>query len=174
MFTRIMTALDCAFRYEQANNPSTNRTPTTIDVGDMANYANGFIPDLAIYQDNWPNYNFGVRPFNRCTGDTKPNWKWSWDMRHGDELQVREFRQVLNQLRKYMNDNGRCRYGFILTDRELVAVKRNNNSGHTYVSDPIPWSRQGNRNNPVLTPLLGLWYLGMLAANDNGPDAWIF
>lgn len=39
---------------------------------------------------------------------------------------------------------------------------------------PIPWSRQGNRDDPVLTPFLALWYLGMLAANDNGQNAWIF
>lgn len=80
------------------------------------------IPDLAIYQDNWPNYQFGARPFNRCIGDAKPSWKWSWGMQHGDQLQVREFKQVLSQLHKYMNDNGRRRYGFILTDRELVAL----------------------------------------------------
>lgn len=63
---RIVAALHCAFQYEQANHPSANRTPTTMDVGDMAHYSNGYIPDLAIYQDNWPNYQFGARPFNRC------------------------------------------------------------------------------------------------------------
>ena len=174
MFPRIITALDCAFRYEQANNPSTNRTPMTMDVGDMAHYADGFIPALAIYQDGWPDYHLETRPFNRVPGDVRPSWEWSWDMQNGNESQQREFRQALSQVRKYMTDNGRCRYGFILTDQELVATKRNDNSGHTYVSDPIPWSRQGNPKDPVVTPLLALWYLGMLAANDNGLAAWSF
>ena len=33
-------------------------SPVTVDVGDMAYYVDGYIPDLAIYQGSW-NYGSG-------------------------------------------------------------------------------------------------------------------
>lgn len=54
----------------------------------------------------------------------------------------------------------RTKYGFIITDTELVPVKRMSDDGHIVLGDAIPWTRQGDDQ---LTVLLGLWYLGMLA-----------
>ena len=66
----------------------------------------------------------------------------------------------------------RTRYGFILTDDELVAVKRLDNDGNLELSQSIQWDSNGTATQPQLTVLLALWYLGMLAAHDQGPDQW--
>lgn len=64
------------------------------------------------------------------------------------------------------------RYGYVLTDRELVVIRKRNEQGDLEVSTPIPWATQGTAANPRLTVLLALWHLGMLAAHDQGPDRW--
>jgi hypothetical protein len=59
-----------------------------------------------------------------------------------------------------------ARYGFVLTDTELVLIKRLDADGNLLVARDIPCEvREPGR----LTILLGLWYLGMLAAAD---DDW--
>ena len=167
---RVTEALECAFDWQRQNNQIQNRTPVTVDVGDMAHYFDGFIPDLAIYQDPW-NYGSGQKPANRAPGDVKPSWNWRYGMLDGDATDQREFRQAISQVRRYMNDN-RSRYGFIITNQECVAFRRDNNSCQFFVSLPVPWGAQGDQNNPRLTPLLAMWYLAMLAANDAGDRRW--
>lgn len=56
-----------------------------------------------------------------------------------------------------------ARYGYILTNTELVAVKRLEGGGRLAVSTPMPWRGGGVGE---LSVLLALWYLGMLAAED--------
>ena len=73
--------------------------------------------------------------------------------------------QVLSQVNYYMGQH-HTRYGFILTDTELVPVKRLDGNGNLLVAQAIPWEAQGPGR---LTILLGLWYLGMLGAAD---DDW--
>lgn len=53
-----------------------------------------------------------------------------------------------------------ARHGFILTNTELVAVKRLNTSGRLAVSVSIPWTAGGHGQPTVV---MGVWYLGMLA-----------
>jgi len=65
-----------------------------------------------------------------------------------------------------------ARYGYILTDRELVAIRRRDRDGNLDLSLRIPWSRQGTAQQPQLTVLLALWYLGMLAATNGGLTGW--
>lgn len=92
-------------------------------------------------------------------------------MAAGTNNERREYRQVFSQLNWYLKQH-RARYGFILTDEELVAVKRLDNNGNLLLSQSIYWHVGGTANNPQLTVLLALWYLGMLAAQDQGPNQW--
>lgn len=78
-----------------------------------------------------------------------------------------EFKQVLSQVNFYMKQH-HARYSFILTDRELVAIRRLDRNGNLELSASIPCTTKGTASQPRLTVLLGLWYLGMLAANDQG------
>lgn len=167
---RVAEALRSAFAWQLQHHQTQNRTPVTVDVGEMAHYVDGHIPDLAIYHGSW-NYASGQKPANRAPGDVKPSWKWRHGMVNGNQNQQREFRQVISQVRRHMRDNG-SQYGFVITNEEFVALRRDDNSGRFFVSLPVLWGTQGNRENPRLTPLLAMWYLAMLAANDNGQHRW--
>lgn len=74
---------------------------------------------------------------------------------------MQQYRQVLSQVNFYMNQHG-SRYGFILTDQELLAFRKLNNDGNLEIAASVPWSTQGTEDQPLLTILLALWYLGML------------
>lgn len=103
---------------------------------------------------------------NRAPGDLKVSWKWRSSMRFSQSLaDQREYKQVLAQVNFYM-DQHRARYSFLLTNVELVAVKRLNSDGSLAVATPILWTSGGVGQ---LSVLLGLWYIGMLAAED---DHW--
>lgn len=78
---------------------------------------------------------------------------------------VSEFKKVLSQINDYMKQH-KARYSFILTNRELVPIPRLDDNGNLQLADSIPWNRPTSNNPPKLTVLLGLWYLGMLAADD--------
>lgn len=66
----------------------------------------------------------------------------------------------------FYGDQHNARYGFILTNTELVPLKRLDQNGSLAVATSIPWTQSGSVGR--LSVLLGLWYLGMLAAeNDN-------
>lgn len=77
-------------------------------------------------------------------------------------IEQREYKQVLAQVNFYMRQHN-ARYGYILTNTELVAVKRLEGNGHLAVSTAVSWTRGGVGQISVL---LALWYLGMLAAED--------
>lgn len=70
-------------------------------------------------------------------------WKWRSAIRYsGNRDDVREYKQVLLQLQFYMRQN-RARYGYIVTNTELVVVKQMCTCGHLAVSNPIPWGVSG-------------------------------
>jgi hypothetical protein len=82
-----------------------------------------------------------------------------------DVTDIREYKQALAQVNFY-GDQHNARYGFILTNTELVPLKRLDQNGRLAVATSIPWTQGGSAGR--LSVLLGLWYLGMLAAeNDN-------
>ncbi|OJD10486.1 hypothetical protein AJ78_08524 [Emergomyces pasteurianus Ep9510] len=56
------------------------------------------------------------------------------------------------------------RHGFLLTNRELVVFRRVDDSGNLELVPPIPFTSGGTAEQPQMTVLLALWYLGMLAA----------
>ncbi|KKZ64679.1 hypothetical protein EMCG_01367 [[Emmonsia] crescens] len=129
----------------------------------MAVTPGNFTPDTSYYLPELPG---GTGP-NRAPGDVKPSWKWSNALRHGTPYQKQEFKQVLSQANHYMEQH-QARYGFVLTNDELIAIRRQN----VELSLPIPWATRGTVQQPRLTVLLGLWYIGMLAAQDQGPESW--
>lgn len=126
--------------------------------GFIATLVDSYKPDLAFvrYGDET-----GVGP-NRC--DLRVSWKWdsTWQMTQVPYL-LKEYKKVLAQLKFYMKQH-HARYGFIITDTELVAVRRMPKDSHLAVTDAISWTRQ---RHGQLTILLGLWYLGMLAAGSD-------
>jgi hypothetical protein len=156
-------SLRCGFQHLAMNNQLLNRTVVKFGEGDLARMIDMDIPDLAYFD---PNLQALTRP-NRLPGNLKPSYKWSLAMRDNNPTPYdqKQFRQALSQVNWCMRQHN-TRFGFILTDRELVAIRRLNEDGHLELSDSIPWTTQGNAAQPQLTVLLGLWYLGMLASDN--------
>ncbi|KAL2012975.1 hypothetical protein VTN00DRAFT_500 [Thermoascus crustaceus] len=64
-----------------------------------------------------------------------------------------------------------ARYGFIVTDKELVTIKRLGGDGNIELSLSISWDVEGTADDSKLTAMLALWYLGMLASDNK---QWMF
>lgn len=125
--------------------------------------------DIVRLEKKVPDFGF-MNPglsISRLPGDAKAStvfrhvWK-DFDVRSRVNYM---FRQALSQVNFYMKTAG-ARYGFIITEHELVAIRRTATPGHLEVSDPIPYDANGSRD-PQLTVLMALWYLGMLAAGNS-------
>lgn len=89
---------------------------------------------------------------NRAPGDLKPSHKWSPLL---NQSRTEGVQQPLSQAHWYMNRH-RAKYGFILTDRELVAIHRVDDDGHLLLSNAIPLEPQKTAAQPQLTVLLAL------------------
>lgn len=161
---RVRRALRTGFNQLHSNNQLDEFTPLGFDVGEAATTPSGFKPDIAYYE-----LPCGSGP-NRAPGDVKPSWKWRTTMAMGSPTERREFKQVLSEVNWYMRQQN-SRYGFVVTDLEMVAIRRLDDNGRLELSTPIPWGTAGGAQ-PHLTILLALWYLGMLAAQNQGPDRW--
>lgn len=81
-----------------------------------------------------------TQPPNRAPGIIKPLWKWGTRMHPryniSDKDQT-ELKNVLAEINSYMKVNN-ARYAFILTDFELVVVRRVNGDGDLELADPMP------------------------------------
>ncbi|EGE86552.2 hypothetical protein BDDG_09497 [Blastomyces dermatitidis ATCC 18188] len=53
-----------------------------------------------------------------------------------------------------------------------LPVRRRDDDDNLDLAQPIPWNARGSPGNEQLTVMLVLWYLGMLAAQNNGPGSW--
>lgn len=148
-------------------NQMRGRTPITLGSGSSAKLINSFVPDRAFYEVP------AAESVNRLPGEIKPSWKWqsAW---HGSGTERLELKVAtrLTQLSYYMLQQGHrqrhsgARYGYMLTDRELVAFKKEDARGTIRMSRSIPWRGRPADGTPRLTVLLALWYLGMLASMD--------
>ncbi|CRL29113.1 unnamed protein product [Penicillium camemberti] len=141
------------------------RTTVLMGVGSDAITLDQFTPDLSLYAAGEAGSQRRSLGPNRLPGDLKPSWKWSHSMQNNVVDQL-EFRKPLAQVNWYMKQHN-TQFGFLLTDRELVPIRRLNDNGDLRLANPIPWTRSGTSQDPELTVALGLWYLGMMAANDN-------
>ena len=65
-----------------------------------------------------------------------------------------------------------ARVGFIMTEEELVAVKRTGEERNLLVARPIPLTVKGEHDGsqrvPEMTVMLALWVLAMIATRDDG------
>ncbi|OAT03922.1 hypothetical protein BDBG_00579 [Blastomyces gilchristii SLH14081] len=130
------------------------------DEGEGARIMDNYKPDAAFFDEMIP----ATTSWNRAPGEVKSSWKWTSNLRNSLlPAGCRECRQVLSQLNFYMKQH-HARYGYIITDLELVPVRRRDDVGNLDLAQPIPWNARGNPGNEQLTVMLALWYLGMLAA----------
>ncbi|OJZ90500.1 hypothetical protein ASPFODRAFT_424390 [Aspergillus luchuensis CBS 106.47] len=158
---RIRRALRAGFEQLAPELPARRLSPVTFDGGSAADIIDQFHPDTAYVV-----VGSGTSNANRAPGDLKVSWKWQSPWRSSqDPILHREYKQGLSQVNFYM-DQHTARHGFILTNTELIAVKRLDRNGRLAVSTAIPWAVGGEGH---LSVLLALWYIGMLAAEE---DNW--
>ncbi|KAK2812053.1 hypothetical protein FQN50_001763 [Emmonsiellopsis sp. PD_5] len=152
---RLRRALRAAFHHLVPQLANLHLTPLAIDGGKELTDILFF--DAVGMPDTSP---------SRCVGIIKVSWKWGsdWGTSEVEEKRI-EYRQVLSEIDFYMKRHG-ARYGFVLTDVELVPLKRLDEYGNVLVARAIPWETRGPGR---LTILLGMWYLAMLEADD---DDW--
>lgn len=160
VFPRVRRALRTGFDRLMAINQLNDLTPVSFDVGECAEVIDAFKPDTAYFAVALP---AGTGP-NRAPGDVKPSWKWSTALATHPLLGIRnEYRQALSQVNWYMKQHN-SRHGFLLTNRELVVFRRVDDSGNLELVPPIPFTSGGTAEQPQMTVLLALWYLGMIGA----------
>ncbi len=98
----------------------------------------------------------------RVVGLVKSFDRWNTGMRSEAPHRKVEYLQGLSHLHRYMREHG-CRYGFIITEIELVCVRAGTQDtphfGFLELASPI----RLNANGDGLTACLALWYLHMLA-----------
>lgn len=156
---RVRRALRAGFEQLGPEVRARQLSPITFDGGSAAALIDQFKPDTA-YVVVGGSY---ISSTNRGPGDLKVSWKWNTSMGSSPSVAIQdEYKQVLSQVNFYMDQHG-ARYGFVLTNTEFVAVKRLDGKGRLAVANPIPW-KSGGIGQPSV--LLGLWYLGMLVAED--------
>ncbi|KAE8400504.1 hypothetical protein BDV37DRAFT_257340 [Aspergillus pseudonomiae] len=161
---RVRHALRVSFPELIKRNQLGNRVIISFDEGTRAKIPDQFIPDTAYFEPRLPE----PTRSNRAPGDIKTSWKWKHTLGSSSNRKDRtEFKKVLAQVNYYMRQH-KTRYGFILTNVELVAIRRRDSNGNLELSEPIPWTTRGDTTQPQLTVLLGLWYLGMLASDNMG------
>ena len=117
----------------------------------------------------------------RVVGLVKPYEQWNTGKRNTEKRDEKcqagvEYLRHLAHLQVLMRTHN-CRYGFIITEIELVCVRMGTEEGVPYfglieLSQPIPMkanhsSKSGN--NQQLTACLALWYLHMLAGDSPLP-----
>lgn len=138
-----------SFVYFRANNVMIAMTEVGFDVGEAGSRLRGrFLADTAFY----PTGQHGGGP-NRAPGYVKPAWKWSTEKANSSISELRKFLQALSQLNLYLK-RYRTRHGYLLTTRELVAVKRLDNQGNLLLSEPVRWETHGTPSQPRLALLL--------------------
>ncbi|TID24986.1 sialidase-like protein [Venturia nashicola] len=131
-------------------------------------------------------------PRGRLVGLVKAYDLWNCAQRTGEPLQQVRYLHGLSHLHRVMRENG-CRYGFIITEIELVCVRMGAKDGellpstsqpHHLDEGPVPWygyleiaprielSTSGCdevTGAPRLTAALALWYLHMLSKEGGLP-----
>lgn len=156
---RVRRALRAGFEELAPRLQQLSLVPITFDGGGTAAYVYPHRPDTAFVTLGGTS----TDSTNRALGEMEVSWKWCSAHRSSQNTLFEEqYRQVLSKVNFYMGLYN-ARHGFVLTNTELVAVKRLDKNGRLAVSSSIPWKAGGPGQ---LTVLMGLWYLGMLAAEE--------
>ncbi|KAI4226733.1 MAG: hypothetical protein L6R40_008268 [Gallowayella cf. fulva] len=114
----------------------------------------------------------------RVVGIVKSFDRWNTSMRHDKGHRRVQYLAGLAHIHRYMREHS-CRYGFIITEIELVCVRLggNNNNNNNDDDDNIPCfgylelapTIELKQQNEGLTACLALWYLHMLAKDEPLP-----
>lgn len=114
----------------------------------------------------------------RVVGIVKTYDQWNSGYRKGDQNRQVDYLEPLAQLHRFMREHG-TRYGFIMTEIELVCVRAGGPPtedgvplfGYLEVAAPIQISTSGRNpdGSPRMTADLALWYLHMLAKEHPFP-----
>ncbi|KAK2747800.1 hypothetical protein FQN57_001830 [Myotisia sp. PD_48] len=167
--SRIRRALRSTWGSAEIDNLQGDFTAVSLGHGSLSVYLNKHKPDLAYFEVDAETK---TGP-NRLPGNVKPSWKWDSTMAiDPDDDMQEEYKQAISQVYYYIRQHG-ARFGYILTDRELVvfrAVRR----GHLDVSAAIPWAGMQVPGHGSITIPLALWYLGMLASTNGGAEPWTY
>jgi hypothetical protein len=140
---------------------------------------------ISNYTDDTSALIFG-RGLGRVVGLVKSFDRWNTGMRvEGNHRKV-EYLRGLSHLHQHMRSHG-CRYGFIMTEIELVVVRNGGESTphfgyleiqtiqlNAHDAPEVNSSFDGSYDDedvktPKMTALLALWYLHMLARDDTLP-----
>ena len=171
--------------FMHAQNSATNATWPKPDF--ISNYASDY---MKTYHDETR---------GRVVGLVKPYSVWNTSLRSGDQIQRVQYLHGLAHLHRVMREH-RCRYGFIITEIELLCVRmgakdeeyssrtsKNANTaqdegptpyfGYLETANPIQLSTHGvdpSTSQPRLTAAIALWYLHMLAKEEplQGQPGW--
>src|SRR5436305_10984934 len=110
----------------RAEGAMTGFTELSMAHGRAARTTQAMRPDLAIF----PRFEVLGTATNRVLGEIKPAWKWNTSLQDSpNPVDREEFLQALSQVNYYMEQQ-HTRYGFILTNEELVAIRRCPTAGH--------------------------------------------
>lgn len=161
----VRRALRTTFRHLESMNQINGRTIISFDGGAYDVFPGEQEPEITFFALF---ANDSTR--HRLPGTMRLSWEWNSTFQDGEPSEQNAYQSAVSTLEWYMRHRT-SRYGFILTDAEFVAVRRMEN-GDLQLSAPIAWGTCGSFENPELTVLLALWYLGMLASENNGPDRW--
>ena len=109
----------------------------------------------------------------KCVGLVKPFHRWdSGKQKEVGQKRV-EYLQHLAHLQVLMRAHN-CRYGFIITEIELVCVRLGSQHttphfGHLELCRPIPMTKHASSDGPKphMTVCLALWYLNILAKDGH-------
>ena len=159
---RVRRALRAGFEELAPQLQQLNLVPVFFDGAGSAAYIEQVRPDTAFFSlgDTSPHIK------NRAPGVLSVSSKWRSEYQYSEDPTLQdEYKQVLSEVNFHMSYHN-ARHGFVLTNAELVAVKRLDENGRLAVSRSIPWGAGGHGE---LTVLMGLWYLGMLASEE---DNW--
>ncbi|KAI9832942.1 MAG: hypothetical protein M1819_003972 [Sarea resinae] len=117
---------------------------------------------VSSYQDDFEGTIYGGGR-GRVVGIVKSFDRWNTGMRTDKPHRQVEYLQGLSHLHRHMRENS-CRYGFIITEIELVCVRAGTEPiphfGFLELAKPISIETRGRDQ---LTACLALWYLHMLA-----------
>ena len=137
-------------------------------------------PDFASYRRDLSKDNLLPPSINnRIPGDAKLSAKISHDMLppYGKAAATKrsktEAKKVLSQIHGYMDRHG-ARYGYVVTDEELIFVRRRGNTwGQIDISPPIKHGASPDPNKGTLNSKYVLFYFHWVVANDDkGPNGW--
>ena len=170
----------CRF-YVNGNFWTPNMSMLWPDAGNACHTFNNFLPDRsARTTSNSPS----GQERTRVTGDVKLSSKFhsSWMPQPGQpdaSATTREFRQVLSQLNFYMTSeigqhgNRHIRYAYIVTDEEVILLKRDGQSLHVSSGFPLrgvphpngqPWTA---RQNVAISGMFALVLIHLLGSLDH-------